>query len=320
MRITFLGTAASRPTVSRNVSSLILQREGESMMFDCGEGTQRQMMRFGTGFAIDDIFFTHLHGDHFLGVIGLLRTMGLQDRTTPIRLWTHRGTEHILLDAVHLGVERLAFEVQINGIEAGEGIDRGEYGIIPYRTRHKGPSLGYAVTEKIRLGRFNPDRARELGVPEGPMWGRLHRGEPVEVDGRAVTAEDVVGAPRPGRSVVITGDTRPSRETTRAAAGADLLIHEATFGRDEAERAHQTGHSTAAEAARIARDAGVRRLVITHFSSRYADDPRSLEREARRTFPATQAAFDGLALEVPYQDADMEAANGGKGSGNWEDR
>ncbi len=306
MRLTFLGTAAARPTVSRNVSSLTVQREGELMMFDCGEGTQRQMMRYGTGFALDDVFFSHLHGDHFLGIIGLLRTMGLQDRTTPIRLWTPAGTERILEDAVHLGVERVSFEVQIRGVEPGEEIDRGEYRILAFRTRHKGPTLGYAIAEHLRLGRFNPERARELGIAEGPLWGRLHRGESVEVDGRKVAPGDVVGAPRPGRTIVITGDTRPCAETIAAAAGADLLVHEATFGREEAERARQTGHSTAAEAARVAREAGVHRLVLTHFSPRYADDPRLLEREARRTFPATRAAFDGLVLEIPYRDEPAE--------------
>jgi ribonuclease Z len=302
MRITFLGTAAARPTVGRNVSSIVLQREGDTMMFDCGEGTQRQMMRFATGFAIDDIFFSHLHADHYLGVIGLLRTMGLQARETPIRLWVPQGGEALIEQAVHLGVERVPFEVRIQSLTPGESVVREEYSIEPFRTAHGSGSLGYAVVEKTRLGRFNPERARELGVPEGPMWGLLHRGQTVTVDGRSVTPADVVGQPRPGRKVVYSGDTRPCREVVEASRNADLLIHEATFGRDEAERAQQTGHSTAREAARVAREAGVLRLVLTHFSPRYADDPRSLEREARRLFPETTAAFDGLVLEVPYRD------------------
>jgi ribonuclease Z len=303
MRITFLGTAASRPTVGRNVSSLVIQREGELLMFDCGEGTQRQMMRYGTGFALDDIFFSHLHADHFLGVIGLLRTMGLQDREHAIRLWVPRGGERIIEDAVRLGVERVPFEVEIVSVDAGAPIERGDYSIIAFPTQHGGNSLGYSLVEKIRLGRFNPEKARELGVPEGPLWGSLHRGESVMVGDAVVAPADVVGPPRPGRKVVCTGDTRPCRETVEASRAADLLIHEATFGRDEEDRARKTGHSTARDAARVAREAGARKLLLTHFSPRYADDPRLLEREAQKIFPGAIAAFDGLVVEVPYSDA-----------------
>ncbi|MEX2569950.1 MAG: ribonuclease Z [Gemmatimonadota bacterium] len=302
MRITFLGTAAARPTVARSVSSLVVQREGELLMFDCGEGTQRQMMRFGTGFSIDDIFFSHLHADHFLGVIGLLRTMGLQARDEPIRLWVPAGSETIMETAVNLGVERVAFPVEIKGLAPGEAIDRGEYQILPFRSQHGAASLGYSIVENLRLGRFDPDRAHDLGVPEGPLWGRLHHGESVDVDGRTVEAADVVGEPRPGRKVVYTGDTRPSRTTANAAGNADLLIHEATFGSEEAERARKTGHSTAREAAKVAREAGAHRLVLTHFSPRYADASRLLEKEARKVFPQTDAAYDGLVIEVPYRE------------------
>jgi ribonuclease Z len=302
MRITFLGTAAARPTVGRNVSSLVIQREGELLMFDCGEGTQRQMMRYGTGFALRDIFFSHLHADHFLGVIGLLRTLGLQGRDEPMTLWTPRGTEELLRQAVELGVDRIAFPVAIRGLEPGERVERGEYDVVPFRSAHGGRSLGYALAEHERLGRFDPARARELGVPEGPLWGKLHHGEAVEVDGRTIGPAEVVGAPRPGRTVVYTGDTRPSAHTREAARGADLLIHEATFGSDESERAGATGHSTAREAAQVARDADVLRLALTHFSPRYADDPRALEREAKAVFPDTVAAYDGLVLEVPYRE------------------
>jgi ribonuclease Z len=301
MRVTFLGTAASRPTVGRNVSSLVVHREGELLMFDCGEGTQRQMMRYGTGFALHDIFFSHLHADHFLGVIGLSRTMGLQDRTEPLRLWCPAGGERILRDAVGLGVERLPFEVTITGLEPGESIARGEYEILPFRTTHGRRSLGYAIVEHPRLGRFDPERARELGIPEGPLWGRLHRGEPVEVNGRVIGSGELVGAPRPGRKFVYTGDTRPSAGTRDVARGADLLVHEATFTEDEAERAAATDHSTAAQAAGVARDAGVLRLALTHLSPRYADDPRVLEREARAVFADTVAAYDGLTIEVPFR-------------------
>jgi ribonuclease Z len=304
MRITFLGTAAARPTVGRNVSSLIVQREGDVMMFDCGEGTQRQMMRYGTGFTFTDIFFTHLHADHFLGVIGLLRTLGLQAREEPVDLWTPRGTADTLRQAVELGVERVPFEVRLHELSPGDSLQRGAYDVVPYKTSHRGgPSLGYALVEHPRLGRFNADKAREMGIPEGPLWGKLHHGEAVEFEGRVYRPEEMVGAERPGRRVVYTGDTRPCAATREHARGADLLIHEATFAQDEADRAGQTGHSTAREAAEVALAAGALKLALTHFSPRYADDPRALEREARAVFPEVVAAYDGLVIEVPYRES-----------------
>lgn len=303
IRVTFLGTAASRPTVARNVSAIALQREGEQFLFDCGEGTQRQMMRFGTGFALGDIFITHIHADHYLGVIGLLRTLGLQARTEPMRLWTPSGTRAVLEEAVHLGVERVPFPIRIHEVEPGEPIARAEYDIVPFATQHGIRSVGYALVEHDRLGRFDIERARALGVPEGPLFGRLHRGEPVEVDGRVVDPADVVGAARPGRTVVYTGDTLPVEATERVARGADLLIHDATFDDEEEQRAAATGHSTARQAARLAAAAGVQRLVLTHVSSRYSENPRRLEREARSEFSASVVAHDGLSLEIPYRDA-----------------
>jgi ribonuclease Z len=300
MRVVFLGTAASRPTVGRNVSSLVVHREGEILLFDCGEGTQRQMMRYATGFAIDDVFFTHMHADHYLGIIGLLRTMGLQGREKPMRLWAPEGGRPILEAAVHLGVERVPFEILIRELAPDERVARDDYDIVAYRTKHGGRSLGYAVAEHERLGRFDPARAAGLGVPPGPLFGRLHRGEAVEVDGRVVPPEAVVGPPRRGRRVVYSGDTRPCRATVQISRGADLLIHDATFGDDEADRARLTSHATAREAAEVAREAAVERLVLTHLSARYADDPRALEREAREVFPRSSAAYDGLEIDIAY--------------------
>lgn len=308
IRIVFLGTAASRPTVARNVSSIFVHCEGDLMLFDCGEGTQRQMMRYGTGFNIRDIFFTHLHGDHFLGVIGLLRTMRLQGREEPITLWGPPSSKRVLKDAVHLGVNRAPFELTINELDAGERVERRDYDILTYATRHgQKRSVGYGLIEHERPGRFHPERARALNIPEGPLYGRLQRGEAVEVDGRVIQPDEVLGPARPGRRIVFTGDTRPCRETVEIAAGADLLVHEATFSMEEAARARKTSHSTAAEAAEVARNAGVDRLVLTHISSRYATNARVLEREARKTFPATTAAYDGFEIEVEYR-TDSEPA------------
>jgi ribonuclease Z len=290
--------------VGRNVSALAVAREGELLLFDCGEGTQRQMMRFGTGFALHDIFFSHMHADHFLGVIGLLRTMGLQGREEPMRLWAPEGSGAILNEAVHLGVERVPFEIQIRELAADERLARDGYDIECFRSAHGIRSLGFALVEHERLGRFQIDRARELGIPEGPLFGRLHRGQPVEVNGRLIRPEDVVGPARPGRRIVYSGDTRPCRATVEHAQHADLLIHDATFGDEELERARDTGHSTAREAAEVARRAGVLRLALTHISSRYADDPRGLEREAREVFPPSFVAHDGMQLEIRFRDAD----------------
>lgn len=306
IRVVFLGTAASRPTVGRNVSAVLMHRLGETLLFDCGEGTQRQMMRYGTGFSLHDIFFTHMHADHILGLPGLLRTMGLQGREEPMRLYCARGERSIVDEAVHLGVERVPFPVEIQELEPGQTVERDGYDIVPFATRHGRHSLGYALVEHDRLGRFDADRARELGVPEGPLFGRLHKGEAVEVDGRTIDPTEVVGAARPGRRVVYTGDTRPQDGTILHAHGADLLIHEATFAEEEVERARETEHSTAREAAEVAREAGALRLVLTHISPRYGVDPSTLEEEARAVFPGALVARDGMEVEVPYPDADEE--------------
>jgi ribonuclease Z len=303
LSLTFLGTGAATPTIDRNVAALAVQREGETILFDCGEGTQRQMMRYGVGFSFTEIFFTHYHADHILGVTGLLRTMGLQDRTAPVTLYGPRGGQRILGAAIALGIERNKFPVEIVEIKPGDRLRREEYDIVVFETDHRADTVGYALAEHIRLGRFNPARARELGIPEGRLWGRLHKGETIILeDGRTIAPADLVGAPRPGRTVVYSGDTRPHLALAEAARGADLLVHEATFGGDELERARETGHSTAAEAARVALEAGVRRLVLTHISPRYTRDAPELLAEALAIFPNTVIARDGMTIEVPFAD------------------
>ncbi len=308
LSIRLLGTSASRPTVERNVSSLAIHRAGETLMFDCGEGTQRQMMRYGISFALEDIFFTHMHADHLLGVIGLIRTMALQGRTERLRLWGPRGSIRVLKRAESFGFERPTFPVEILEVEAEQRIERGGYAIAAFPVEHRGSaSLGYALVEEDRKGRFNPDVARELGIPEGPLWGKIHRGEAITLDdGRVIESSVLVGPARPGRTVVITGDTRPCAATIEAARDADLLVHEATFGDEEAERAIETGHSTAREAAQVAREAGVLRLILTHFSARYSRDSLVLDREARQVFSELVIGKDGMEIDVPFRDADSE--------------
>jgi ribonuclease Z len=301
LSITLLGTGAACPSIERNVAALAVAREGETLLFDCGEGTQRQMMRYGVSFAFREIFFTHYHADHMLGVTGLMRTMGLQDRTLPVTLYGPRGAERVLGAAISLGIERNRFPIEIREVAPGDRLARQEYDIVVFPTDHRADTVGYALAEHTRLGRFNPERARELGVPEGPLWGKLHKGETVELpDGRRVGAEDLVGKPRRGRTVVYTGDTRPSPCVVEAARGADLLIHDSTFGEEERARAEETGHSTAAQAAEVAREAGARRLVLTHISPRYTRDAPELLAEAKAVFPESVVARDGLTLEVPF--------------------
>jgi ribonuclease Z len=305
LSLTLLGTSASRPTVERNVSSIAVAREGETLLFDCGEGTQRQMMRYGVSFALDDIFFTHFHADHVIGLIGLLRTLALQGRTETMRLWGPVGAERMLRRAVNFGADRLTFSVDIAEVEPNVRLARTGYDIVGFPVSHgPAPAIGYALVEPERKGRFDPEEAARLGVPEGPLWGQLHRGLGVTLpDGRTVTPERIVGEQRPGRRVVITGDTRPCPATIEAASDADLLVHEATFSQEEADRARETGHSTAREAAEVARDAGVRRLVLTHISARYSRDAGELEREAKAVFANTRVGKDGLEIDVPFRPA-----------------
>jgi ribonuclease Z len=303
LKVLFLGTSAARPTVERNVSSLVVTREGESLMFECGEGTQRQMMRYGVSFSLSDIFFSHFHADHFLGVVGLLRTLGLQGRTEPMRLFGPRGARRVLEKALAIGVERAPFQVEVSELEPGQSLERDGYRLTAYAVDHGQGALGYALVERDRLGRFDPDAARAAGVPEGPLWGKLQRGRTVSLpDGRAVGPEGIVSPPRPGRRLIYTGDTRPCEATVEIAQDADLLIHEATFDHEEADRARETGHATAKEAAEVARRAGAKRLALTHLSARYSRDATPLLDEARAVFPETVVARDGLEIEIPFRD------------------
>jgi ribonuclease Z len=311
LTLTFLGTSAARPTIERSVSALVVQRDGETLLFDCGEGTQRQMMRYGVGFTLRDVFFTHLHSDHILGITGLARTLGLQGRSDPLRLWGPRGGAGVLKQALELGVERTPYPVEIREVAPGDRLARAGYDLEVVAADHGGGAVSYVLREHQRLGRFDPDQARALGVPEGPLWGRLHKGETIEweerrEDGSTVrrTADPaaLVGPARPGRTVAISGDTRPTATLVEAAAGADLLVHEATFTEDERDRAIETRHSTAREAAQVALAAGVRRLVLTHLSARFSTAWQELLDEARAVFQETMVAKDGMAIEIPFHD------------------
>ena len=306
LRVTFLGTGGAVPTTQRNTSSVLCRREGDRLLFDCGEGTQRQMMRFGTGFGVSQVFVTHLHGDHTLGLPGLLQTMDFNDRKSSLTVHTPKGTAAELRELIDAAAGHPSFPLHVREVGDGDvALDRPAYEVRGFRTDHDTRSIGYALVEDERKGRFDRERAEELGVPVGPKFQRLHAGKPVELeDGKVIEPEQVVGDPRPGRTVVYTGDTRPTDRTVSVAEGADLLIHDATFGSDNESRARRTAHSTAAEAGDIAGRAGVERLALVHISSRYAGNVTPLEREARETFG--DGAFvpdDGDVVSVPYPDA-----------------
>ncbi len=299
LRLTFLGTSAAQPTAARNLSGLAVRRAGELLLFDCGEGTQRQMIRFGTGFDVTAMFFTHFHADHYVGAIGFLRTLSMLGREAPLHLYGPRPAKRLLELMLFAGTDALAFPVEIHEIEAGAVVRVSGAEVRAYPTVHRVPSLGYALVEDPRPGRFHPERAAALGVPAGPLFRELQHGRPVVVGGRVVQPGEVVEAPRRGRALVVTGDTRPAPATVEAAREADVLVHDSTFSDAEQARAAETFHSTAREAGRIAREAGVRELVLTHLSTRYDQDPSPLLREAREEQPAVRVAQDGLVIEIP---------------------
>ncbi|MFB6071963.1 MAG: ribonuclease Z [Halobacterium sp.] len=307
LQATFLGTSGAVPTTERNPSSVFVRREGDAFLFDAGEGTQRQMMRYGTGFDVSDVFVTHAHGDHVFGLPGLVQTFDFNDRSDPLTVHVPRGLRGDIEDLVFAVGGDAGFPVRISEVSAGETLlDREEYEVRAFTTDHRTTSVGYALVEDDRKGRFDRERAEELGVPVGPKFSRLHEGEAVELeDGTVVRPEQVVGDPRPGRKFVYTGDTRPHDAVVAAAEDADLLVHDATFADDAAGRADETGHSTAGQAAAVAARAGASALALTHVSSRYAGDARELKADAEDAFDGELfVAHDGMEYDVPYPDAD----------------
>src|SRR5437763_14294109 len=269
--VVFLGTAASMPTAQRSPAALVVGRGSERRLFGCGEGKQRQLQRSAIGLPdLQEIFLTHFHADHFLGLPGMLKTFALRGREeTPLTVFGPRGLRE-LFKRLHPFLGRLPYPLSVVELEAGERLERDECTIEPFAVEHGTEAIGYTIVEPERPGRFDVAAADELGVPDGPARGRLQGGEEVTVDsGRTVAPADVLGEPRPGPTAGLTGDTAPSPLVVQAAQGADLLVHEASLLADEDERARETMHSTAAQAAEVARLAQVRLLALTHVSPRY---------------------------------------------------
>jgi ribonuclease Z len=300
MKVVFLGTAASIPTDARALPSVVVRRKNEVFMFDCGEGVQRQMIRARVGFHKKmRIFVSHMHGDHVLGLPGLLQSMSLLDRREKLWIYGPVGIR-AFVEAIKKTVQFvLTFPVDICEIRCDSVVcDEREYYVEAAGTAHMIPSFGYALVEKPRAGRFSPDKAKALGVPEGPLWSRLQHGKNVKNNaGKIVKPEQVVGPVRPGLKIAYSGDTKPTRSLVKLAKGADLLVHEATLMDELADRARRDGHSTPSQAARIAKQAGVKRLILTHVSARYRDVAPMLK-EARKIFKATDIAEDFMEFEL----------------------
>ncbi len=298
--MTFLGTSAAAPTPDRGLPAVAIRREGEVVLMDCGEGVQRRVLSESLGLGSDmTILVTHLHGDHVTGLLGLLQTMSLAQRHKPLDVV---GPEKLLrwlevtAELLHIG---LTFPIHFSSAKPGVVLRTGGFRIRAARAAHSVEAFSYLVEELGRPGVFYPDRAKSLGVPEGELWSRLQKGRPVAVRGKRIEPSEVTGPPRPGRRIGYSGDTRPSAGLARFFSGCDLLIFDSTFRDSDREKAVERKHSTSLEAAELAKKAKVRQLVLTHFSARYTR-VSSLVREARRVFPNTIAASDGLTIEVPY--------------------
>jgi ribonuclease Z len=291
--VLFLGTAGSSPSPQRGLPATLVRRGGDRLLFDCGEGTQRQLMRSVGLVELEELFITHFHADHVLGLPGMLKTFALRQRERELVVYGPRGLRRVyeLLSPV---IGRVTFPIRLVELEPNDELDRDGYRIAAFDVDHGGPGLGYAVVEEPRPGQFDPDRARELGVRPGPDFGRLQQGEVVD----GVHPGQVMGEPRRGRRIVLAGDTAPCEMTRLVAWEADLLVHEATFMEEDAERAAETRHSTAAQAAELAAAASVRMLALTHISPRYSGG--QMRDEARTAFDNVIVPRDFDRVEIPF--------------------
>ncbi len=297
--LVFLGTAGSMPTAQRGPSSLLVRRGGERLLVDCGEGTQRQLLRSNVGLVeLREVFLTHFHADHYLGLPGMMKTFALRGREVPLTIYGPPGLRE-LFEALKRVFGRLTYDYELVELRVGDVLAREGYDLEVFEVAHSVQAIGYALVEAPRPGRFDVDRADALGVPAGRERGALQRGEAVTVaDGRTIGPEDVLGPARPGRKVVVAGDTAPAGTVVAAAQGADVLVHEATFLADEEDRARETRHSTATDAAAIAAKAGVAMLALTHVSSRYGGG--QIAQAARAVFAETVVPRDFDIIDVPF--------------------
>ena len=302
MKIVFLGTGGTYPSKWRNVSSVAIQVGPDVVMFDCGEGTQRQLMHSRISFMrLRAVFITHLHADHFLGLAGLIQSMSLNGRTESLTVAGPEGTEKTMQAALSLGYFDSHFDVEARDLEPNDTVEFHRFTVRCAKGRHTVPNLGYSLEECMRPGKFNVAEARRLGIPKGPLYRELQQGRDVKVAGHRVTPAQVLGPQRRGRKVTYTGDTRPCDDITALAKDSNVLIHDSTLDSSFSDLACEFGHSTAAEAAQTARKAGVQKLFLTHISPRY-DDIGALEAEARGIFDNTTVAEDLEEYYVPLDE------------------
>jgi ribonuclease Z len=297
LEVTFLGTGASAPSARRSTAAVLVARGGERLLFDCGEGTQRQMQKSLGLTQVDEIYLTHFHADHMLGLPGLLKTYDLTDRETPLRVFGPPGLKE-LFTVLRPLIGRLRYPLELAELKAGERVEHDEYFVEGYEAAHNVRAFGWALVEDDRPGRFDPEVAKSLGVREGPDFARLQRGEEVEGSDGPVKPDQVMGETREGRIIVVTGDTAPSPATVAAAADADLLIHDASFAEEDAQRAAETGHSTLGQAAAVAAEAHVRLLALVHISARY--HVGQVLEEAKEVFADCVAPRDFDQIVVPF--------------------
>jgi ribonuclease Z len=297
LSVAFLGTGGAVPSARRNTAGLLVARGGERLLFDCGEGTQRQMQRSLGLVQVDEIYFTHFHADHFLGLPGLLKTYDLTERERPLTIYGPRGLRDFIQSLAKV-IGRIKYQLDLVELEAGEAVRLDGAEVRSFPVEHSARAHGYALVEEERPGRFDPEAAQRLGVEEGPAFAALQRGETVDGSAGPVHPSDVMGESRPGRTIAITGDTAPCHATVEAARGAELLVHDSSFAEEEAQRAADTGHSTVGQAAAVAREAGVKMLALVHISSRYHVG-KVLE-EAHEVFEPAVAPRDFDLIEIPF--------------------
>jgi ribonuclease Z len=297
LSVIFLGTGGSVPSARRSTASVLIARGGDRLLFDCGEGTQRQMQRSIGLTQVDAIYLTHFHADHILGLPGLLKTYDLTDRERPLVVYGPPGLKE-LFGALRPLIGRLGFDLNLVELAPGEVVAHDDYEIQSFEAAHSARAYGYALVEAERPGRFDPAAATAAGVKEGPAFAALQRGEEVEGSNGRVSPEQVMGPSRAGRTIVLTGDTAPSPATVAAAADADLLIHDASFAEEEVQRAAETGHSTFAQAAAVATEAHAKLLALVHISSRY--HVGTVLEDTRDLFESTIAPRDFDIVEIPF--------------------
>lgn len=299
LHIIFLGTGGSWPSVQRNVSSVAVKRGSEILLFDCGEGTQRQFQKSGQSYMqISKVFLTHFHGDHFLGLPGLIQTMQLNDRKEPLVVYGPRGVQKLMSQLLSLGYFKPSYEINAEEVDDRDVLEFDGYCVRMLRVPHNVPAMAYALEEHMRPGMFNKPRALKLGIPEGPLFSKLQHGETITLnDGQIITPEMVLGPPRKGRKIVITGDTTAYEKLVEFSEYADVLIHDATFDSELEDIASEYGHATARQAAEIAQKAHVEQLFLTHISPRYLDH-RVLERDAQQVFKNSFVPKDFQEVEI----------------------